>query len=383
MKLALCHNTYFYLYAHYREVIRALQQQYGEVVCIAPSDGAEQRLRALGVSCRHLAMSRRNVKPWTEAPVLWRFVRAFRAEQPDLIFNFSIKPVIYGGIAARWAVPQTPVFSMITGLGYVFIGRKLRQRVLRRLVRWMYKWALSGSRIVYFQNKNDSELFLNYGMVRAEQVRVLPGTGINLQEYAPAARKPFSGRFLFIGRLLKDKGVYELVEAGAELKKSHKDARVALLGPVDDNPAAISPAQLRAWQEAGIVEYLGTQSDVRPYIQESDVFVLPSYREGLPRATLEAMALAKPVVTTDVPGCRETVEHGKNGYLVPAADAAALAESMKKFFRHPERVSSFGEHSRRMAEERFDVRHVVDRIVSDIGDSLPGAGATGASAAAL
>jgi glycosyltransferase involved in cell wall biosynthesis len=310
------------------------------------------------------------VNPLTEIPALFRFAKIFRAEQPDLIMNFSIKPVIYAGVAANWVAPNIPVISMITGLGYVFIGDEIKQRYLRVLVKRLYKWSLRNSKIVFFQNRNDSELFVRNGMVREDQARVLAGTGINLEEFSPDTAKRFSGSFLFIGRLLKDKGVYELVQASAKLKRSHRDLKVVLLGPVDDNPAAISQEQVRQWQEEGIVEYLGNQPDVRPYIRNADVIVLPSYREGLPRSTLEAMAMGKPIITTDVPGCRETVENEKNGYLIPAADVSALADSMAKFLDSPGRAREFGIRSRELAVKKYDVNHVVAEILAGVKQFL-------------
>ena len=371
-KIVLCHNTLSYLYQHYRELILELKNRFDDVVCVAPQDSSQSALEELGVRCCSLTLSRSGIGPLNEMRALSQYATVFRRERPDVVFNFSIKPVIYAGLVARLLLQGKAVFSMITGLGYVFIGSSPKQRFLRYITRHLYRWSLANSTAVFFQNKNDCESFVRNKLVALNKTRVLAGTGIDLNHFRPQPRQPFSGKFLFIGRMLKDKGIAELVEACRTLKKHGENITLQLLGPVDENPSSFHASQIAAWELEGFCEYLGVHQDVRPFIGRADVFVLPSYREGLPRATLEAMAMGKPVVTTDVPGCRETVVDGVNGFLVSARDVDALAYAMTMFFRDPSRVDVMGDASLEIVKKRFDVKNVVIDVISEIEKSRDG-----------
>lgn len=371
-KVVLVHNTTQYLCLHYSELIQRFIDQRWQVCCAAPRDEAADALEEMGVECIDVDLSRRGMNPFKEVGVLSALYRVFRREQPNAVLNFSIKPAIYGSLAARLArVPR--VCSMITGLGYVFLGRGVLRGLLTTAASWGYRAALAGNHCVFFQNPDDRDFFLKRGIVGSGQCVVLNGTGIDTNRFSPrpAPMRAAGTGFLMVTRLLGDKGVREFVEAAGRLRSRDKRVRCALLGPRDDNPSVISSEEVQSWVERGDVDYLGETRDVADVIAGYDVFVLPSYREGLPRATLEAMAMAKPVVTTDVPGCRETVVDGVNGYLVPARDPAALAAAMSRFISQPALIESMGKASREMALSKFDV-HKVNQVIVRIvtGGSL-------------
>jgi glycosyltransferase involved in cell wall biosynthesis len=348
---------------HYRHLMERLLNDGWEVVCAAPRDASVSQLQAGGVRWRELPMSRRGLNPFGEARTLWRMFAIFRRERPDIVLNFSIKPAIYGSIAARLAsVPR--ICSMITGLGYVFMKGGVFQRALRAVVGRAYRTALGFNARVFFQNPDDRQLFVEKGLVRSQRTVVLPGTGVDTQEFAPVPLPRL--RFLFVGRLLADKGIREYVEAANLVRARRPGVEFDVLGPFDSNPSAVDRAEIEAWQRSGAVTYLGEVEDVRPVLARAAVFVLPSYREGLPRATIEAMAMGRAVITTDAPGCRETVADGENGFVVPVRDAQALAAAMLRFADEPGLVESMGRRSREIAVERYDVRIVNDMVMKNL-----------------
>jgi glycosyltransferase involved in cell wall biosynthesis len=363
-KVILVHNTAQYLHLHYIELVRSLLGRGWIVQCVAPRDAAAELLEAEGAGCIDVTLSRRGINPIQEAGTWGALYRLFRRERPAAVLNFSIKPAIYGSLAARVAgVPM--ICSMITGLGYVFLGRGFPARILSMVAGWGYRAALSGNHRVFFQNPDDRDFFAKRRIVAHERSVVLNGTGIDTERFAPrpGTRKGATGvGFLMVTRLLADKGVREFVDACAELRSRDGRIRCGLLGPLDDNPSVISRQELEDWVDRRHIDYLGETTDVAAVLADYDVFVLPSYREGLPRATLEAMAMGKPIVTTDVPGCRETVVDGVNGYLVPPRDAVALAGAMKRFLDDPELATTMGRASRDVAVGKYDV-HAVNKVI--------------------
>jgi|FLYL01.1.fsa_nt_gi glycosyltransferase involved in cell wall biosynthesis len=355
-------------------LIRAMLASGHEVVAMAPArDGrgevaraVAEELRAWGVRFRAVPLRRAGMNPLRDAVALSALVRAFRAERPDALLAYTIKPVIYGSLAAR-AVGVEGIYSIVTGLGYAFGDGSLRQRALGGVVRQLYRWGLRVNRRVFFQNPDDLALFRNEGLVRAGQALLVNGSGVDLAHYALAPLPSGPVRFLLIARLLADKGILEYVEAARVLKGRYPQLAFDLVGPLDPNPMAISLAQVRAWEREGVVRYLGEAKDVRPHLARCTVYVLPSYREGTPRTVLEAMAMGRPVVTTDAPGCRETVLDGVNGFLVPVGDARALARALERFVLEPGLVARMGAESRRIAEEKFDVHKVNAVILGAMG----------------
>lgn len=331
---------------------------------------------ALGATPVDYSMSRAGMNPLRDLADFIRFTAQLRKFKLDVVFCYFIKPVIYGTLAA-WLAGVKRRFSSIEGAGYVFTDSarpSLKRKLLRAFVVRLYRTALARTDRVFMLNPDDRNLFVGEGMVPAHKVQCMDGIGLSLDTFRAAApvREPL--RFLLIGRLLREKGVYDYVEAARIVKRTHPQVQFCLLGSCDANPGSITQGEAEEWRAEGLLEWPGQVSDVREWIAASSVFVLPSYREGLPRSTQEAMAMGRPVITTDVPGCRETVVHGRNGLIVPVRNPVALAEAMLAFVEQPDLVTSMGAESRRMAEERFDVRkinaHILQAMALD-GDQQP------------
>lgn len=353
-----------------REMIRR-----GCTVYVLASDYTDETsaaVRELGAVPVSYSMARAGMNPLRDLRDTLSLAIKLRSLRLDLLFSYFIKPVIYGTLAG-WMAGVPLRFAMIEGAGYIFTEtgkQSARRTILRRAVSWLYKMGLARAMRVFMLNPDDADLFSGEGMVDRGKVVILNGIGLDLDHYrhvAPPARVGDELRFLFVGRLLREKGVYDYVAAAREVKLSYPGVRFSILGSVDENPGAISEDEVRQWVDEGLVEWPGQVADVRDWFGDSDVFVLPSYREGLPRSTQEAMATGRPVITTDVPGCRQTVDRERNGFLVPVREPAALAGAMLKFIKNPLMVEEMGLASRRMAEERFDVRVVNSVILNEMG----------------
>lgn len=316
-------------------------------------------LRKRGVTCHDIALARTGLNPIADLRTLAGLVRLMRRLRPQIVLAYTIKPVIWGLLAARMAAVPKRV-ALITGLGYAFVGTA---RGKRARVRWLasrlYARALRQATLVVFQNPDDRDDLRNWGVLPAGVRSVLvKGSGVDTGAFSPAPFVDAPPRFLMIARLVGDKGVREYAQAAAWLRARNPQAGFHLVGPLDPSPDGIPEAEVRGWQEAGHLVWHGAAHDVRPDIAASHVYVLPSYREGMPRTVLEALAMGRPVITTDVPGCRETVRDGVNGFLVPARDVSALATAMERFICAPDRVARMGGEARRITVETFDVRQV-------------------------
>ena len=349
-------------------LLKKMAENGHEVLACAPdaSPDVQEKLNALGVAYRNIPIDRTGLNPVRDIYTIYRLISLFREVRPDMVLGYTIKPVIYGSLAGRIAgVPR--IFSMITGLGYAFSDGGLKERLVGAVVRFLYKLSIGANRRVFFQNPDDRNIFLRLGLLRnLRQAALINGSGVNVDFFQPV---PFPGEisFLLIARLIKDKGVLEYVKAARIVKKRYPQARFYLVGWIDEGPQGITSADLDSWVKEGTIEYLGRLEDVRPAIADVSVYVLPSYHEGTPRTVLEAMSMGRPVITTDAPGCRETVEEGRNGFLVPVRDAKALAERMEYFIKHPELIARMGEESRRIAVEKYDVRKVNKAIMDVMG----------------
>jgi glycosyltransferase involved in cell wall biosynthesis len=343
------------------DLIAAMAGAGHEVIACAPGPNPEvaEAMLARGARYLPLKLDRAGINPLADLSSMLGLRQLFRQLRPDLVLAYTAKAVIYGAGAARLAgVPH--IFAMITGLGYAFIdGRELKRRILRQVTTRLYRASLAGCEAILFQNRDDLEDFRRTGIVAPGKTLIrVDGSGVDTAHYAFSPAVPEPPTFLLIARLLRDKGIVEYVEAAKRLRAEHPQARFRLLGPLDPNPAGLSAAVLENWRAEGAIEYLGEAEDVRPHLRESTVYVLPSYREGMPRTVLEAMAIGRAIVTTDVPGCRETLVEGDNGFLVPARDVGALASAMQRFITQPELAITMGARSREIAEQRFDVHRV-------------------------
>jgi glycosyltransferase involved in cell wall biosynthesis len=358
-------NASWNIYNFRAGLIRGLQQSGYEVVAAAPLDDYSARLEELG--CHHVAlpMDSNGSSPLKDGLLFLRYLRLLRRERPDVFLGYTIKPNIYGSLAAR--LLGIPVINNVSGLGTAFI----HDTWLTRLVELLYRLALRSSKTIFFQNTDDRNLFVASKLARLEQTSLVPGSGVDLDKFRPqpSLAPPGSSTspcFLLIARMLWDKGVGEYVEAARLVKKLVPGARFQLLGFINaGNPMAISRAEIDAWAREGAVEYLGVADDVRGVIEKADCVVLPSYREGTPRTLLEAAAMGKPLITTDAPGCRNVVDDGVNGFLCTVGDANDLAEKLITFASlNPARRREMGLASRLKAEAEFDERIVVNRYLA-------------------
>lgn len=336
-------------------LIRALQESGIDVVAVAPEDQWSAALAPLGVSYVPIAMDKSGASPTRDLQLLRDYGRILREVRPDAFLGFTAKPNIYGSLAAHRL--SIPVLNNISGLGTAFI----KQSWLTPVVSNLYRFALRKSHTIFFQNPDDRDLFVEKELVPAQRTRLLPGSGIDLDEYMPgAASSDTAPTFLLVARMLWDKGVGEFVEAARLIKREHPSVRFQLLGFADaDNRTAVSREQIDAWVAEGLVQYLGATDDVRPFLGSADCVVLPSYREGLPRSLLEAAAMGKPLIATDVPGCREIVSDGENGFLCTARDPSSLAAAIRKLLALPAGArAAMGAKSRQMVEDRYDEKFV-------------------------
>lgn len=339
------------------------------VVASAGEDEASisETLGHYGASYMPVGLQRASTNPLSDLAALGELVRLMRRVRPVIFLGYTAKAVIYGLIAARIAgVPRR--FAMITGLGYAFTeGSEWKRRVLRLINSMLYWSALRFAERVIFQNSDDEALFVRRGYVRPAQTAQVNGSGVDLERFAPAPLPDGPTTFLLIARLLRDKGVREYCEAARMVKNAHPEVRFMLAGPIDPNPAGITESELARWLSSGTIDYLGKLNDVRPAIAACHVYVLPSYREGTPRTVLEAMGMRRAVITTDVPGCRETVRPGINGFLVPVKDSTALAEAILRFLADPSLAGRMGQASLEMVHERFEAGAVARQTADVLG----------------
>ncbi|GAB4226788.1 MAG: glycosyltransferase family 4 protein [Methyloligellaceae bacterium] len=351
-------------------LIQALLAQGHAVLCAAPDfdEAVEGELREWGAQTHSIPLSRTGLSPLADLRTLRALTRLFRQWRPCTVMGYTAKPAIYASLAAsRTGVAR--IVPMITGLGYAFLeGGGLKRRLIRQIILRLYSRALAVSTGVIFHNADDAKVLKDASVVPASlPVTIVPGSGVDLAHFARAPLPPLQEglTFLMIARLVRYKGVGEYCAAARLLRQRGVAARCVLVGPEEDGPAGFPRQHLHDF--ADCITYLGPSSDVRPHIAAAHVYVLPSYGEGMPRTVLEAMAMGRPIITTDARGCRETVVPGLNGYLVPAGDADALAAAMCRFAEEPEQIARMGEASRERAESQFDVARVNAIMLKALG----------------
>ena len=350
-----------------KDLLLALVSRGFRVVALAPEDSFTPRLAELGVEFVPIGIDRQGLSPINDLMLLIRYRRALRMSGADLFLGYTVKPNIYGSLAA--ASLGIPAINNISGLGTAFI----REGLLTRLVTVLYRLALRRSRTVFFQNRDDRDLFVERAIVALGQTRLLPGSGIDLEHFQPTPSPPEGPTsFLLLGRLLWDKGVREYIEAARLVRARYPDVIFRLLGFVDvPNRTTVPRAAVDAWVAEGLIEYLPACDDVRPHIASADCIVLPSYREGLPRTLLEAAAMARPLIATDVPGCRDVVEDGTNGFLCRVRDPKDLATAMIRMIEAgSQRRKKMGRAGRRKVETNFAQALVIDRYLEAVQTAL-------------
>jgi len=363
--IALSSNTTWYLYNFRIGTIRALIERHFRVVIIAPWDEFSLRLRELGCEVYDIEMDNKGSSPFADVKTFLAYRKIYRTLQPDLALHFTIKPNIYGALAARSL--GLPCVNMVSGLGTAFI----RESWLTRIVEQLYKFSQSWPHKVFFQNMDDLGLFVERRLVSAEKVERVPGSGVNLTQFVAAPPANNSAPvFLLIARMLRDKGVVEFVEAARLVKARHPEIRFQLLGQLGvANRSAILREQVEGWVAEGAVEYLGETDNVVPYIANADCIVLPSYREGISRILLEASAMARPIVATDVTGCREVVDDCETGYLCKVKDPEDLADKLERMLSlSSEQRAEMGRKGREKMQLEFDEQIVIRRYLEVIDE---------------
>lgn len=343
------------------ELIKSLVAAGHEVAAMSDHTDAATRSRidALGVSFRSYPVQRSGTNPSRDLTTFLALRSALFALKPDIVVAYMIKPIIWGGLAMRSLGMAARFYAMINGLGLAFQPGGIKQKVLTGLATHLYHWALFRADKVFFQNQDNRQVFVDHQIVDDRRCVVIKGgSGVNLDHYVVTPLPQSKMVFLTAARLLGDKGLREYALAARIIKVQYPNVNFHLVGTTDPSPDGIPLSEVQAWQASGALQYLGATNDVRPFIEQCHIFVLPSYHEGIPKTVLEAMAMGRPIITTGVTGCRETVVDGDNGFLVPAKDAPALAHAMEQFILHPEFVEKMGRRSREIAEERFDVNRV-------------------------
>ena len=369
-KIILIGNSAWNLWNFRRAFIEMLLANNFQVVCLAPDDPYSGKLRHLeGVTFIPLRrLSRKSLSPLGNFFTFLEITRLLRREKPALALFYTIKPNIFGGLAS-W-ISGTTAIANIEGMGYAATAPGF----FRRLVFVLYRFAFRFVKKVVFLNDDDRAVFLKHHVVAPDKTQVIKGTGIDVHHFSPSESHSQEPVFLFIGRLLSDKGIREFETAAVQVKAAFPDARFQMLGNIDPgNPASIQAEELRQWIEKQCIEHLGQSDDVRPFIASAAAVVLPSYREGIPRVLLEGMALGKPIITTDAVGCKETIEHEKNGFMIPAKDAGALAAAMIRFLELPrEQHLLMGQYGRQKVQNEFSNEVILPQYLLLIRQVLGG-----------
>jgi len=358
-------NTSWYLYNFRTRLVQTLQAQGHHVVAVAPKDAHTFLLEEVANQYKTWELTGSSKNPWYEFKSIWHLYQRIREHRPDVICSYTPKANIYAALVCKFT--KTRMICNVSGLGNVFI----EGGITKQLVKYLYKFAFSKVDKVFFQNKDDQQLFLGMGLVSPDVVGLLPGSGVDVDYFSPAFNRLDSGQpftFIFIARMLKEKGLFEYLSAAQQIKQQSPEVRFLLLGPiVTTNPTAVSKQEIMQWQEKGVVEYLGETDEVRDFLAKADCVVLPSYREGMPRSLLEAASMAKPVITTDTPGCRDVVEDGVTGYVCALKSSQDLALAMQKMLGlSVDARKRMGKKARAKMLSEFDEQIVLDAYLKEI-----------------
>ena len=365
LRIAIVLNSTWNIYNFRLGLVRALLATGHQVFAIAPNDGFIDKVLATG--CQYIPLrnlSRKGTNPIQDFKLVWELRRIYKREQIDVALHYTIKPNIYGSFACVGL--KTHSIATVTGLGSSF----LKKGPTRRIVNLLYSGAFKRARVVAFQNKEDKQLFEDMGLVSQQKTQQIRGSGIKTDYFRPLPKTKESSNFifLFVGRLLYDKGVTEYLEAAKLCKTKYPNTEFWLVGKIDrDNPSAVDSKTIQEYHREGVINYMGVSHDVCSIMRNADCVVLPSYREGLPRVILEGLAMAKPIITTDAAGCRETIRDGHNGFMVPVKNVEALTQAMQKMHAlSPKERQKMGKHGREMALAEFDEPIIIQRYLDII-----------------
>ena len=367
MKIAVLSSFTTSLFWFRIDMMQAFRKAGYEVLAVGEGPEAEwgQKFADLGIRYRQIPVSRNGTNPVRDLKTFRALYRLLKEEKPDKIFAYQAKTVIYGGIAASLNGIRE-FYPLIAGVGSVFLGGGFKQKLIRAILVTEYRLGMRHAPKIFFQNQDDLKVFTDAKILPRHKAVMLHGSGVNVEKFTPTPLPEEPG-FLCISRLIRDKGVVEYLEAARKLHKLRPEARCVLVGPFDTNPSAIKPEELQSYIDDGSVEYVGEHKDVQPFLRACTAYVLPSYHEGTPKTVLEAMACGRPAITTDAPGCRETVTDGVNGYLVPVRDVDAIVTAMERMLDDPANAQRMATEARRIAEDRYDVHKVNATICRTMG----------------
>jgi len=366
-KIALITNSCLVLTLFRKDLIKRIKEMGIDIAGFAPDINYKdlKELKLLGVKPIVYRLSRVGTEPFNELLGLLSLINRLREEKPDIIFCFQIKPAIYGAIAA--AINRIKdVHVMIEGLGYVFTADKITSIILRKLLIILMRISFAKAKKIFFLNVDDKNEFIRLKIINPNKSINLGGIGVDLSYWSYSEPKVSEPSFIFVGRLLKEKGIMEFLMAAKIIKTRYPYVKFYVLGKFDSNPGTIKKEDIIRFVKEGYVEWPGFV-DVKPWLQKSSVFVLPSYREGVPLSTQEAMAIGRPIITTDAPGCRDTVIHGKNGFIVPPKNVLSLVKAMEVFIKNPDLIKKMGQESRKIAELKFNADEKNKTILENIG----------------
>lgn len=379
MKVLIFSNRASNLIGFRYKLLKSLVASGIDVYAVAPADirNIFEKMSEIGVKYEQLDYSKSSINPFKELGVIFAIMSIIKREVPDVMFSFMTKPVIYGSIAAKLCGVKH-IQSMIEGLGYMFIGRTIKQRILKYIALVLYWIALKCTNRVYFLNNDDKQYFEKY-LVSPKKTKRIFGIGIDLEKFFPVEHSKGNLMFLFVGRLLVDKGIKEFIEAAKIVSAKYSQARFVIVGGADENPASLSSEEIAEYAKTTAIKFVGIQADVRPYLMECSALVLPSYREGMPVSPMEAMASSRTVILTDVPGCRELiirkspsdtldngVFEGRNGYMVEKGNSQAIAKAMIDLIENPCKIEAMGREGRKFAEQFLDCNKINKILVDDI-----------------
>lgn len=353
---------------NFRKELLELLVKRGDDLLAMASDATEAEIKnieSLGVEYKNYAVQRSGLNPIKDIQTLLELRKVFLQEKPDVVLAYTIKPIIWGGLASRLA-GVNKFYALVTGLGFAFQPGGFLKNSLMKIVKALYRSSLKGAKGVIFQNPDNQQVFIDNKLVGKDCCSLVNGSGVDLSRYKKTVLTEELS-FLLIARLLGDKGIREYVQAAKIVKAKYPDAIFNLVGPEDPSPDGITLCEVEAWHKAGTINYHGGTDDVRPFIEQSNIFVLPSYHEGMPRTVLESMSMGRPILTTNVPGCKETVVNGENGWLVEKANVEQLAEKMIWFVENQQDWQRMGDKSKIMAIEKFDVHKVNKAILTIMG----------------
>jgi glycosyltransferase involved in cell wall biosynthesis len=363
-KIVIIYNATHHVLLFKADLIKSIKKNNLKVIVLASKDAYTEKLRKIVDEFHEIKLESSGVNPIKDAFLVFQIYSILRNINPTLILNFTIKPVIYGTFAAR-LLGGVPVINTITGLGTAFISSGLANKVAK----FLYKFTFKYSSLIFFQNPDDQNFFKKLKIITKNNTKLISGSGVDLIKFKPVKiKKRNEIKILFIGRIIADKGVYELIESAKIIKKEYSYVTFMLMGMLGvDNNSSISEKEVENWIKEGLIEFIPFKDDIRRFLGDSDVVVLPSYREGTPKTLIEAASMAKPLIATDVPGCREVVKHQVNGFLCEVKNPVSLADAIRRYIEMDDSSKiEMGIKSRKLAEEKFDIIKVNNCYINEI-----------------